>query len=112
MPLDLQTLQDGLNASIQTLLNAYDQCADSEASAQLIDQVNQLTSQMKQVETNLFHQQTVEATDVLNSAFASAQGYTAKLNDLGKKLGQVAAIVSTAGKLISVVAQIVAALPL
>lgn len=112
MPSDLQTLQDGLNSSIQTLLKAYDQCTDPEASAQLIGQVDQLTSQMKQIETNLFHQQTVAATDVLNSAFTAAQGYTAKLIELGGRLAQVATIISTAGKLISVVAQIIAALPL
>jgi flagellar hook-associated protein FlgK len=108
---DLQTLQDGINASIQTLLQAYDNCQDPVASQQLIDQANQLTAQMKQIEATLFHQQTVEAGAVLAGAFTSAKGFTDQLNALSKSLDQVSDIISVAGKLVDAVAKVIAVLP-
>lgn len=108
---DLQTLQDGINASIQTLLQAYGNCEDPAASQQLLDQANQLTAQMKRIEASLFHQQTIAAGTDLAGAFTSAKGFTAQLNAMNKSLDRVADIISMAGKLVDAVAKVIAVLP-
>lgn len=108
---DLKTLQDSLAASIRTILQAYDQCTVPEMRAQLINQAQMLSSQMSQIETLLFHQQTLEASAVLTAAFASAKGYTDQLNGLNQQLEHVSDIISIAGKVVNAVTQIVNVLP-
>jgi hypothetical protein len=108
---ELKTLQDDLAVSIQTILTAYDQCTAPEMRSQLLDQAQMLSSQMSQIETRVFHQQTLEASAVLTAAFASAKGYTDQIDGLNNKLEQVSEIISLAGKVINVVAQIITVLP-
>jgi hypothetical protein len=103
---DLQALQDGLNASIQTILKSYDQCTDPVQSAALLTQSQQLAAQMSQIETKLFHQEVVQATAAMTAAFTAATGYTAQLKDMATKLEKASDIVSVAAKLVSVVTQI------
>jgi hypothetical protein len=108
---DLKSLQDGLSASIQTILQAYDQCTSPEVRPQLLDQAQMLSSQMSRIETMLFHQQTLEASDVLTAAFASAKGFTDQIGGLNNQLERVSEIISLAGKVINAVTQIVNFLP-
>ena len=108
---ELKTLQDGLAASIRTILQAYDQCTAPEMRAQLIDQAQTLSSQMSQIETTLFHQQTLEDSAVLAAAFASAKGYTDQIDELNGKLEKVSDIIAIASKVINAVTQIVSVLP-
>ena len=103
---ELQDLQDGISASIQTILKAYDACNDPVESATLLNQSHQLSAQMSQIETALFHQQAVNATATVSSAFTSAQGFIAELNGLTTQLEKVSAIITAAAKLVGVVAQI------
>ena len=102
----LQDLQDGLSASIQTILKAYDQCEDPGASATLLQQSHQLAAQMSAIETALFHQQTLQATAVVTGAFSAAAGFTAQLKGLEAGLEKVSDIIGAAAKLIGAVAQI------
>jgi hypothetical protein len=102
----LQDLQDGISASIQTILKAYDACNDPVESAALLNQSHQLAAQMSQIETALFHQQAINATATVSSAFTSAQGFIAELNGLTSQLEKVSAIIASAAKLVGVVAQI------
>jgi flagellar hook-associated protein FlgK len=108
---ELKTLQDGLAASIRTILQAYDQCTAPDMRAQLIDQAQMLSSQMSQIETTLFHQQTLEASATLAAAFASAKGFTDQIDKLNNNLEKVSDIISLAGKVINTVTQIVNVLP-
>src|SRR5271166_3001373 len=103
----LQDLQDGISASIQTILKAYGQCQDRVGSATLLQQSQQLAAQMSSIETALFHQQTVDATDAMASAFTAASGFTAQLKQLADGLDKVSDIINAAAKMIGVVAQIV-----
>jgi len=104
---DLETLQDGISASIQTLLRAYDQCADPVESAAILIQSKQLAAQMAQIETNMFHQQAIHAGPAVDCAFVSAKGYTSQLKDMGGRLDRVSDIIATGAKLVDVVTQIV-----
>ena len=104
---DLEDLQDGISASIQTLLRAYDQCADPVESAAILIQSKQLAAQMAQIETNMFHQQSIRAGPTVDRAFASAKGYTSQLKDMGGHLDRVSDIIATGAKLVGVVTQIV-----
>jgi hypothetical protein len=103
---DLQALQDGLNASIQTILKSYDQCTDPVQSAALLSQSQQLAAQMSQIETKLFHQEVVQATATMTAAFTAANGFTAQLKAMDATLEKASDIVSVAAKLVSVVTQI------
>jgi hypothetical protein len=103
---DLQALQDGLNASIQTILKSYDQCTDPVLSAALLTHSQQLAAQMSQIETSLFHQEAVQATATMTAAFTAANGFTAQLKAMAATLEKASDIVSVAAKLVSVVAQI------
>ena len=109
---DLEELQDGISASIQTLLQAYGQCADRVESATILGQSQQLAAQMSQIETNLFHQQTVAAGATIDAAFASARGLTQQLQEVSKSLDRVSEIIATGAKLVGVVAQIISYLAL
>jgi hypothetical protein len=104
---DLQALQDGLNASIQTILKSYDQCTDPVQSAALLTQSQQLAAQMSQIETKLFHQEVVQATATITAAFTAANGFTDQLKAMAASLEKASDIVSIAAKLVSVVAQII-----
>ena len=104
---DLEDLQDGISASIQTLLRAYDQCADPVESAAILIQAKQLAAQMAQIETNMFHQQSIRAGPTVDRAFASAKGCTSQLKDMGGHLDRVSDIIATGAKLVGVVTQIV-----
>jgi len=104
---DLEDLHDGLSASIQALLQAYGQCADPVESATILGQSQQLAAQMSQIETNLFHQRAIAAGASIDSAFASAGGFTQQLKDMAGKLERVSDIILTAAKLVSVVTQII-----
>jgi hypothetical protein len=104
---DLEDLQDGISTSIQTLLRAYDQCADPVESAALLLQTKQLAAQMSQIETSLFHQQAVQASPMVDRAFASAEGYTSQLKDMAGNLDRVSDIIATGAKLVDGVTQIV-----
>jgi hypothetical protein len=106
-PAQLQGLQDGINTNIQIVLKAYDQCSDPAASASLISQSKQLSEQMDQIETALFHQQTGQASVAVAAAFTSAMGFTAELTAQAQSLGQVTQIIATAAKVIGAVAQII-----
>jgi hypothetical protein len=103
----LQTLQDGISASVQILLKAYDQTADPVVSATLLGQQQQLAAQMGQIETAIFHQETVLATATMAAAFTAANGFTAELTGQAQSLDQVSKIITSAAKLIGVVAQII-----
>jgi hypothetical protein len=109
---DLETLQDGISASIQTLLKAYDRCGDPVESATILSQSKQLAAQMSQIETNLFHQQAIQAGEEIDRAFESAMGFTAQLRDLGGNLDRLTEIISTGARLVGAVSQIVSALAL
>jgi len=104
---DLEDLQDGISASIQTLLQAYGQCADRVESATILGQSQQLAAQMSQIETNLFHQQAIAAGATIDDAFASAKGFTQQLQDMSRSLDRVTDIITTGAKLVGVVAQII-----
>jgi hypothetical protein len=106
-PNQLRDLQDGISASIQTILKAYDQCEDPVGSATLLQQSQQLAAQMSAIETALFHQETVQATTAMADAFTSARGFTAQLKQTEAGLDKVSDIINAAAKLIGVVAQIV-----
>ncbi len=107
---DLQALQDGLNASIQTILKSYDQCTDPVQSASLLSQSQQLAAQMSQIETKLFHQEVVQATATITAAFTAANGFTDQLKAMAASLEKASDIVSIAAKLVSAVAQIISCL--
>ncbi|HZL46227.1 MAG TPA: hypothetical protein VFC28_08370 [Opitutaceae bacterium] len=109
---DLEELQDGISASIQTLLQAYGQCADGVASATILGQSQQLAAQMSQIETNLFHQQAIQAGAAIDGAFASAKGFTEQLKAMAKTLDRISDIIATGAKLVGVVTQIVSYLAL
>jgi methyl-accepting chemotaxis protein len=109
---DLEELQDGISASIQTLLQAYNQCADPVESATILSQSQQLAAQMSQIETNLFHQQAIQVGATVDNAFASARGFTSQLKDLAKSLDRVSDIITTGAKLVGVVTQIISVLAL
>ena len=109
---DLEELQDGISASIQTLLQAYNQCTDPVESATILSQSQHLAAQMSQIETNLFHQQTIQAGATVDNAFASAKGFTGQLKDLVKSLDRASDIITTGAKLVGVVAQIISVLAL
>jgi hypothetical protein len=102
----LQDLQDGINASIQTVLAAYDQCTDPTQSLALINQSQQLSAQMSQIEKTLFNQQTVQANATLSGAFTSASGFTEQLKTMAASLEKVSDIIGMAAKLVGAVAQI------
>jgi hypothetical protein len=106
-PSDLQALQDGISANIQTILKAYDACNDPVQSATLIVQSQELAAQMSKIETALFHQETLEATATMSSAFDSANGFTAQLNGMAASLEKAADIIAVAAKVIGAVAEIV-----
>jgi len=109
---DLEELQDGISASIQTLLQAYGACADPVLSATILGQSQQLAAQMSQIETNLFHQQAIQAGATIDRAFASARGFTAELKDLARSLDRVSDIITAGAKLVGVVTQIISYLAL
>jgi|SRR5208283_716004 len=109
---DLEALQDGLSASIQTLLQAYGQCADPVQSATILGQSQQLAAQMSQIETNRFHQQTIQAGATVDRAFASVLGFTSQLEDLAKSLDRVSDIITAGAQLVGVVTQIISVLTL
>jgi hypothetical protein len=109
---DLETLQDGISASIQTLLKAYDQCTDPVESAAILSQSRQLAAQMAQLETSLFGQETIQAGSEIDRAFGSARGFTEQLKVLAGSLDRVSEIISTGARLAGVVAQIVNCLAL
>ena len=109
---DLEDLQDGISASIQTLLQAYGQCRDPVESATILGQSQQLAAQMSQIETNLFHQQAIAAGATIDSAFASAKGFTQQLKDMAKTLDRVSDIITNGAKLVGVVTQIISYLAL
>ncbi len=109
---DLETLQDGISASIQTLLKAYDQCDDPVVSVTILSQSKELAAQMSQIETSLFHQQAIQSGAEIDRAFASAIGFTGQLKDLGRDLERLTEIISTAARLVGAVNQIVSALAL
>ncbi len=109
---DLQKLQDGLSVSIKSLLKAYDQSKDPVESATLLDQSQQLSAQMTQIETNIFHQQTVQAGATIDDAFTAAGGLVDQLTAATAKLQKISDAISIAAKLISVVAKIASYLPL
>ena len=102
----LQALQDDINASVQVILQAYDQCQDKQQSLDLIGQANQLTAQMNQIERSLFHQQTLDAAQAAN-AISAADGCTAQLGALAKNLEKVSEIVAAGAKLVGAVTQVV-----
>ena len=104
---DLEDIQDGISASIQTLLRAYDQCADPVESAAILVRSKQLAAQMSQIETGLFHQQSVQASPEVDRAFASARGYTAQLKAMAGDLDRVSEIIATGAKLVDAVTQII-----
>jgi len=104
---DLEELQDGISASVQTLFRAYDQCTDPVESAAILIQAKQLAAQMAQIETNMFHQQSIQTGPTVDRAFASAKDYTSQLKTLSANLDRVSDIVATGTKLVDVVAQIV-----
>jgi hypothetical protein len=103
----LQALQDGISASIKTILATYDACTDPTESATLLAQSQQLSAQMSQIETILFHKQATEATDTIKAGFAAANGYIAELKDMAGDLEKVSDIISSSAKLISVLTQII-----
>jgi hypothetical protein len=107
---DLEELQDGISATIQTLLKAYDRCADPVESATILIQTKQLAAQMSQIETGLFHEQTTKAGPVIDQAFASAKGYTARLNEMAGNLERISDMIATASKLVAAVTLIVSGL--
>jgi len=104
---DLQDLQDGISASIKAILATYDGCSDQAESATLLAQSQQLSAQMSQIETILFHKQETEATDTIKAGFAAANGYIAQLKDMAGNLEKVSDIISAAAKLVSTVTQII-----
>jgi len=103
----LRALQDGVSASLQTILKAYDRCEDPVGSATLLQQSQQLAAQMSAMETALFHQETVQATAAMADAFTCASGFTAQLKQMEATLDKVSDIINAAAKLIGVVAQII-----
>lgn len=107
---DLEALQDGISASIQTLLQAYDQCTDPVESATIIVQTKQLAAQMSQIETRLFHQQAIQAGPAVDSAFGSAQGFTMQLRAMSGKFERMSEIIGTGAKLVDAVAVLVGCL--
>ena len=107
---ELQQLQDGISASIQTVLKAYNACDDPVDCATLLNQSQQLAGQMSRIETALFHQQTIEASAAISGAFDSADGFIAELKQMTKSLDQASKIITAAAKLAGVVAQILAVL--
>jgi hypothetical protein len=109
---NLENLQDGLSASLQILLKAYDECTDPAESAALLIQAKQLAAQMSQIETSLFHQQTVQAGAVVDPAFSSAESYTADLKNLAGKYDQISDIIAAGAKLVEAVTVIVGGLSL
>jgi len=102
----LQQLQDGISASIKTILKAYDACSDPVESATLLGQSRQLSAQMADLETALFHQQTIAASATLAGAFTAADGFIAELNQDAQALDRVSQIITASAKLIGVVTQI------
>ncbi len=109
---DLQNLQDGLSASIKSILSSYDATQDPAESATLLNQSHQLAAQMTQIETNLFHQQTIQAGATIDQAFALATGFTAQLTAAAGQLQKISDTIATAAKLIGVVSKIIGYLPL
>ena len=109
---DLEALQDGISASIQTLLQAYDKCQDPVGSATILGQAQQLAAQMSQIETNLFHQQAIQAGATIDSAFAAARGFTDQLRSFAQTLDRISDIITAGAKLVGVVTQIISYLPL
>jgi len=107
---DLEGLQEGISASIQTLLQAYDQCADPVESATIMVQTRQLAAQMSQIETSLFHKQTLRAGPVIDQAFASAKGFIAQLKNLAGRFDRMEGIIATGAKLVGAVTPIVSCL--
>ena len=104
---DLEELQDGISASIQTLLQTYGLCADPVESATILSQSQQLAAQMSQIETNLFHEQTIQQGATIDEAFTAARGFTDQLKAMSQELDRVSDIISTGAKLVAVVTQIV-----
>jgi len=102
----LQQLQDGISAGIQTILQAYDACTDPVESATLLGQSRQLAAQMADLETALFHQQTIAASATVAAAFTAADGFIAELNQAAQSLDRVSQIITASAKLIGVVTQI------
>ncbi len=109
---DIEVLQDGISASLQTLLRAYDRCPDPVQCADLLNQARQLAAQMSRIETGLFHQQALQADAAIDRAFISAGSCTGRLKDMAGSLDRVSDIISTAAKLVADVTQIIGFLAL
>jgi CHASE3 domain sensor protein len=107
----LQDLQDGISASLQTLQKAYALTNDPGQSQNLINQSQDLATQMAQFEKTLFAQQTLDAEAAVQAAFSSAQGLTDQLKAMAGNLEKVSDVISIAAKLIAALAQIVVKLP-
>ena len=103
----LQALQDDISAGVQVILQAYDQCKDAQQSLDLMNQAQQLSAQMAEIEQALFHQQTLEAAEAA-TALTAANGFTSQLTAMAKSLEQVSNIVAAGAKLIGAVTQVVA----
>jgi len=107
----LQDLQDGISASLQTLQKAYALTSDPTESQTLANQTQDLAGQMAQMEKTLFAQQTLDAETTVQAAFTSAQGLTAQLKAMAGNLEKVSEVISIAAKLVAAVAQVVVKLP-
>jgi hypothetical protein len=109
-PDQIKELQRGVSKSLQALQASYVACQDPTECLTLINQSQQLAAQMTQLEQALFHQQTVEAETTLQDAFAAAHGLTAEVTALSGRLDKISDAISSAAKLTSLLAGIIAKL--